>query len=445
MTRMGATRRALVVSFALITAACFGANAQDPPDSVSTTPDDPLGTITIGPGEPIELGTMLAGASGPGSTAGLDAARGVRLAVDFLDGALDGESGPLLSHPVELIEIPESCDEGSSTDGSTGDVSDEVVGIIGPGCGRGVAIEPATTLAERGVVMISPTATEADLTAPATRPPTFFRTAYNDLLEGVAVANFASGDMEATRSGVATDEAGATGAASSFRTAFEADRGIVAVAGTLAGSPAGTLESSVDVGRLIRAIAIGRPDFVYLVGRRSDCADAAREAGELPSLRSVPVVTSVGCFDPAFMADNASTPLLYLSGPDLTKLLDDDFYRMEFLPAYQEQFGTSPVGPFHAQAYDATLMLLDAIDRIAEQADDGTITIGRTALLEAVAATSGVTGISGTITCSESGDCAPDAAIAIYLVPDVPLEGGAPDAEPVFSETVSLADVVPEA
>jgi branched-chain amino acid transport system substrate-binding protein len=435
MTRTRAKVWVSVIVIALISSACFGANAQDPPDSAATTPDDPLGTITIEPGDAIELGTMLEGASGPGSSAGTDASRGVRLAVDFLDGTLDGVPGLLLHHPVELLELPETCDAASSGIAPADDVPTRVVGVIGPGCGRALGSETSKTLSDRGVVMISPTATDAALTDPATRPSTFYRTAYNDLAEGAAVADFATGELEVLRGGVATDEAGSTGAASSFRSAFEAGGGIVAVSGTM--------EGPNDVQRLVRAIALGRPEFAYLVGRRPACAEAAHEVGGLPSLGAVPVVTSVGCFDPSFIAANASAQHMFVAGPDLTKLLQDDFYRMEFLPAYQEQFGTSPVGPFHAQAYDATLMLLDAIDRIAEQADDGTLTIGRTALNDAVAATSGVSGISGTITCRDDGDCAPEPTIAVYLVPDLPLDGGVADAEPVFSEVVSLADLEP--
>ena len=436
MPRGGRTWRAAVVVVALGASACFGSGTGDPSGSASTTPDDPLGTITIAPGEPIELGTMLAGASGPGSPAGVDALRGVRLALDFLDGTLDGEPGRLLHHPVELLDLAETCDGQLADEAPADDVGASIVGVIGPGCAQAISSEPATTLAERGVVMISPTATEAVLTDPETRVPTFFRTAYNDLVEGVAVADFASDEVEALRAGVATDEAGSTGAAASFRTAFEAAGGIVAVSGTM--------EGSTDVGRLVRAISLGRPEFTYLVGRRPACAEAAREAGELPALRAIPVVSSVGCMDPSFIAANTSVPQMFLSGPDLTKLLEDDFYRMEFLPAYEEQFGSSPVGPFHAQAYDATLMLLDAIDRIAEHADDGTLTIGRTALQEAVAATSGVSGLSGPITCTEHGDCASDPSIAVYLVPDVPIDGGSATAEPVFSEVVSLTDLVPQ-
>ncbi len=441
MARTAAIRRAirktslLPFAFVLTASACFGPDAQGPPDGVSATPD-PLGTITIAPGEPIQLGMMLEGASGPGSTTGLDAARGVQLAVDFLDGAFDGDPGPLLDHPVTVTEMPGGCESRPDAGAPADAVPEELVGVIGPGCAHAVLSDAAAGLAERGVVMISPTATEADLTEPDTRPATFFRTAYNDLLEGAAVADYATGELEAARSGVATDEAGTTGAASSFRTRFEADQGIVAVAGTL--------QVTTDVTRLMRAIALGRPEFVYLVGRRSECADAAREAAALPSLRGVPVVASAGCFDPAFVVDHAASVLMHLSGPDLTELSDDDFYRMQFLTAYQEQFGTMPVGAFHAQAYDATLMLLDAIDRVAERQDDGTLMIGRTALLDAVSATSGVTGISGTITCTESGDCAPEATIAVFLVPEVPVDGGVPGAEPVFTETVALADLLPE-
>jgi hypothetical protein len=60
-----------------------------------------------------------------------------------------------------------------------------------------------------------------------------------------------------------------------------------------------------------------------------------------------------------------------------------------------------------------------------------------------VAATSGVSGLSGTITCGETGDCAQEVSIAIYRVPAVPIDGGTADPEPVYTQTVSLDDLLP--
>ncbi len=52
---------------------------------------------------------------------------------------------------------------------------------------------------------------------------------------------------------------------------------------------------------------------------------------------------------------------------------------------------------------------------VAEVAGDGTMLIGRQALRDAVAATSGYEGITGTLTCDENGDCA-DPRIAVNEV-----------------------------
>jgi branched-chain amino acid transport system substrate-binding protein len=89
----------------------------------------------------------------------------------------------------------------------------------------------------------------------------------------------------------------------------------------------------------------------------------------------------------------------------------------KFLETYQEEFGTEPTAPFHAHAYDATTMVLNAIVASAKQDADGTLLIGRQALRDALFATAGMEGITGTITCNEYGDCA-DPKIAISQVQD---------------------------
>ena len=71
------------------------------------------------------------------------------------------------------------------------------------------------------------------------------------------------------------------------------------------------------------------------------------------------------------------------------------------------------MAPFHAHAYDATLMILDAIKKVAVKQPDGTLCIGRKALRDALYATKGLKGLTGTISCDQYGDCA-DPHIAVY-------------------------------
>jgi hypothetical protein len=50
--------------------------------------------------------------------------------------------------------------------------------------------------------------------------------------------------------------------------------------------------------------------------------------------------------------------------------------------------------------------------------------------------------MTGTITCNELGDCATDVTIGVFQAPAWPVEGGTPDATPVYTDTKSLADVI---
>ena len=60
-------------------------------------------------------------------------------------------------------------------------------------------------------------------------------------------------------------------------------------------------------------------------------------------------------------------------------------------------------------------MIMAAVEKVAVMDEDGTLYIGRQALRDALFATSGYEGITGTLTCDEYGDCA-DPEITIMQV-----------------------------
>ena len=76
-------------------------------------------------------------------------------------------------------------------------------------------------------------------------------------------------------------------------------------------------------------------------------------------------------------------------------------------------------------------MILAAIEEVAID-QDGTLYIPRTALKDALFATTDFPGITGTLTCNENGDCQPSATIAVVQV-----EGGA-FTDAVYSELGTL-------
>jgi branched-chain amino acid transport system substrate-binding protein len=95
-----------------------------------------------------------------------------------------------------------------------------------------------------------------------------------------------------------------------------------------------------------------------------------------------------------------------------------------FVAKYKSKYGELPLGPFHAHGYDATNMLFEAITRIAVKEENGTLYIGRQALRDALQATSGFQGLTGTLSCDKFGDCAAASFIVVRLDdPAAGLEG----------------------
>ncbi len=102
---------------------------------------------------------------------------------------------------------------------------------------------------------------------------------------------------------------------------------------------------------------------------------------------------------------------MFFSGPALSDVAGYN----AFLPKYEEKAGTGPIQAFHAHAYDAANLLFAGLqaDGVAEVADDGTVTISRQALRDALYETEGFQGLTGSLSCNEFGDCA-QPAISVY-------------------------------
>jgi len=66
----------------------------------------------------------------------------------------------------------------------------------------------------------------------------------------------------------------------------------------------------------------------------------------------------------------------------------------DFVAKYTEKYGEAPISGYHAHAYDATNIIIAAIEKVAVKKDDGSLSIGRQALRDAMYAPrlQGVTG-----------------------------------------------------
>jgi hypothetical protein len=87
-------------------------------------------------------------------------------------------------------------------------------------------------------------------------------------------------------------------------------------------------------------------------------------------------------------------------------------------------------------------LLAAAIGTAAIQNSDGSLSIPRVALKDAVQGTTDFQGIVTKYSCSDTGDCATTVTIGVYLAPNLAIEGGTGDGKPVFTETKTLQEAL---
>ena len=360
---------------------------------------DAIGCVTVGPDEPVHIAYLLV-IAGPNETLGIDSRNGAEIAIS--------DHGPVLGHEVSFTGEDGGCSaEGGQPAGARLAADPTIVGIIGTSCSS-EARAAMPLISAAGMTMISPSNTAPDLTLPGNENqwPGYFRTAHSDLIQGAAAADFAYNFLGVRN--IATIHDGSLYAeklAEVFRGAFE-DLG-----GTVVGQGA-VQPDQTDMSAVLAEIATGGPELIYYPIFMPAGAFITRQAQETAGLEDTYLMGADGLFSPDVVEGTGdAVEGFYVSSPDLSAF--GDAYLADFVPKYLEMFGTEPISIFHAHAYDAVGLLLGAIEDVAVVDADGTLHIGRQALRDSLASVVDYPGLTGSLTCSPTGDCA-DPVIAVY-------------------------------
>ncbi|MGQ0847952.1 MAG: branched-chain amino acid ABC transporter substrate-binding protein [Actinomycetota bacterium] len=390
----------------LLAVACGGGGGGAAPDACNAE----FGCVTVAAGEPIKLGTLLV-ITGVNASLGLDSQYGAQLAVDYwADNAFDGVNGTLKGHEVTLVNEDDGCSAEGGTAGAQKLVTDtQIVAVIGTSCSSAALGVADKIFSDAGVLIVSPSNTGPALTVEGTHQPFYLRTAHNDNIQGRVVAEFAFGELGVASAATIHDGSPyAEGLANAFAAAFQGLGGSITKQVAIQ-----TGES--DYSSILTDLATDAPDLLYypiFVAEGGLITQQAVANGGFKYLAG-----SDGMFTPDWIAaagaDNAAG--VYISGPDLSQLAGDaDFYANQFLPAYQTAYGP-PASVFHAHSFDAVNMVLTAIDSVAIE-DGDTLYIPRSALKDALYATSDFLGLTGSLSCNEFGDCQQSATIGVVTV-----------------------------
>ena len=369
--------------------------------------DDELGCVEVGPDAPVVVGAMLT-VSGAVSLYGEDTRGGIELAILARDEML-------LGHEIVLVVEDDLCTaEGGQSAAQRLTADETIVGIIGPTCSS-AAQGAMSIVSDAGMLTISPTNTSPiltnnDIESGGIHRPGYFRTIPNDIFQGAMVGQFVAEVLQAER--LATIHDGGTYAEelSGIVAATFADRGGEVV-----------FEGAVSVGdtdmsAILTEIAASSPDVVFFPLFPPESEFLAAQLVNIPGLEDSTMVTADSSLVASFPKNTGEAAIgLYISGPSVTGAAYEDF-----LVAWDEEIGGEPPSGFHAHAYDATNLLLNAVEAVAQESDGGGLLIGRQALRDAIFAVENYVGLTGELTCQDespfAGDCASSTGLAVFEI-----------------------------
>ena len=377
-----------------------GASPAGPPNPHEPGAD--LGERVIPEGEPIRI-AFWGVLSGPDSSLGIDSQRGVEIAIDDL-----GEEG-LLGHPVELIPEDGLCTpEGGNTAASRIASDPTIVGAVGSTCSD-ETVGGIELITNAGLTTISPANTRPALTAEdrSDAYDGYLRTAHNDEVQGAAAAEFAYDVLGVRTAATIHDNSSYAQALQQvFAEEFQALGGEITLQTAVA-------QTDTNMRPVLENVAQGEPELIYYPVFTGPFGYITAQVREIPGLEETKLMAADAAFS-ANAAEAAGPNALgmYLSSPD-TRQFPGGY--QDFLTKHTEKYAENPLSIFHAHAYDAANMLFNAIEEVAVQGDDGSLTIPLGPLRDAIYATEGFEGITGTLTCNDFGDCA-DPAIGVYEI-----------------------------
>ena len=404
---------AVSTAMLLVLAACStpgsgspGASEAAPSASVAADPAaacDALenGCFEVAAGEPLTIASALS-ITGDTAFLGNDSNFGIDVA--------HTDRGKVLGREVEVKHEDAGC--GDAATGQTAAQSivgnPAILGVIGTTCSR-TAVTAMQVLGPAHVVMVSPSNTAPGLTNPDHEQyggEYFFRTAYNDKVQGAAVAKYACEVLKIDTAATIHD---GSPYAEQLQAVF-GEQFASQCQGTVTSVNAMAVKD-VEFHPLLTKIAAETPDMIFMPIFDPEGPLIVNQSRDIPALKDTIFFGADGVKDAGFIqaAGTVAEEMgMYFSGPDLNF---GGAYKDDFLPKLLELEGTTePQAPYHAHAYDAYNILMDAIEsaHVGDDAD-GTSYFSRDGIREYFAGLTDYAGLTGTLSCgadgNDAGDC----------------------------------------
>lgn len=359
---------------------------------------DPFGCAKIPAGQTIKIG-MGAPMTGDNAQFGVDISQGAKIAVQ--------DGGDIDGFKFELV----AQDDGGTGEGGAAVanklVSDPTVVAIEGHIFSGATAAAIPIYEKAGLPMMSPSATNPDLTKSGSK--VFNRVAFTDAAQGKFAAEYIYNTLGKKKIAVMHDgQTYGKGLADVVAARFKELGGDVVTEVSI--TPGET-----DYTAPLSSVAAKKPEVLYYGGYVQEAVVLVNQMAQ----SGLTGVIFYGC-DGTYGADFIDRTGKNGEGSYAVALIPPATDAVtKFNAAYKSQFGkeAGSLSPYTWNAYDSAAVLIQAIKKVAFKADDGSLTIPRGALVDAVRATKDYKGLSGTITCDNTGECNSSGPI-FYTVKD---------------------------
>lgn len=340
----------------------------------------------------IKLGANLE-MTGNNATFGQSAANGTKLAIKEINA-----KGGLLGKQVSLVVADNKSEAAEAANAMQKLITqDKVSAVIAPIASSSV-IAGAQVNMDNKVLAISPTASNPKVTVDPNTGKVrdyLFRAAFIDPFQGLVMANFATKTLNAKKAALYIDNSSdyAKGLGQFFKETF------IKNGGTIVAEEA-YLAKDTDFKATLTKLKAATPDVVFVPGYYQEVGMIIKQGRELGL--SVPFLGGDGW-------DSAKLPEI-AGGAALNNTFFANHYSPDdnspaittFVESYKKEYGQTP-DAFAALAYDATMMVFEAIKR-ANSADPVKVK-------DELAKTKDYPAVSGVITLNETHDAVKSAVI----------------------------------
>ncbi|MFN8451577.1 MAG: ABC transporter substrate-binding protein [Anaerolineae bacterium] len=358
-------------------------------------------TVTIAPDGTVVVG-LAAGLSGEGiAPLGIDIQRGAELALADRPTVTVGDK----TFNVQLDVQDDQCSADGGQAVANRFASDaSIVGVVGPMCSSACrAAAPIFDAAD--YTTISPSCTAPDLTTSGYT--SFNRSVVSDAFQGAIAAQYIY-DVLGVRS-IATIHDGSPygeGLVNVVTQSFEA------LGGSVVSSDAVQV-GDTDFRGLLDDIAQNDPELIYFGGFAAEAARLIQQRADA-GLEEVPFMGADGIqgTEVVDLAGEAVAGVYATAAiPASSAALDD------FLARYVETYGEEPPAPYHATAYDAVNLILDAVEAVGTVDADGNLVVDRGAVAEYIRTFTDFNGLTGVLNADGTGETSVS-DIGIFQVQD---------------------------